>query len=73
MGIHGIDVALKEASQVFLYENVLIHFSGKTAVVTYRSKYEYPQRTQYYLLLRVYMKRAREWKMLAGQGFRVKK
>jgi hypothetical protein len=55
-----------------LYENVLIHLFGETAVVTYRSKYEYPQRTTYFLLVRVYMKRAGKWEMLAGQGFPVR-
>lgn len=54
-----------------LYENVLIHLFGETGVVTYRSRYDYAQRTRYFLLVRIYMKRAGKWEMLSGQGFPV--
>ena len=55
--------------QKIVYENVRVSVLGEIAIMTYRSKYESPQRTQYFLLMRVFIKRRGKWEQIAGQGF----
>jgi len=55
--------------QTITYDNVRIAILSDVALVTYRSTYKSPARTQYNLLMRVFTKRRGTWEEIAGQGF----
>jgi len=59
---------LRKGVQKIVYENVRVSVLGEIAILTYRSKYE-GQRTSYFLLMRVFIKRRGKWEQIAGQGF----
>jgi len=59
---------VNQGVQKIVYENVRVSVLREIAIMTYRSKYE-GQRTSYFLLMRVFMKRRGKWEQIAGQGF----
>jgi len=62
----GVDQA---GVQEITYNNVQIAVTGDVGIVTYRSTYLISTRTQYNLVMRVFMKRYDMWDEIAGQSF----
>ena len=59
---------VNQGVQKIVYENVRVSVLREIAIMTYRSEYE-RQRTSYFLLMRVFIKRRGKWEQIAGQGF----